>query len=144
MEKKIVMGSDHAGYPLKENLKIFLQGKGYEVIDVGCDKENSCDYPEFAFKLCKKVVEDSILGILICGTGIGMSISANRVKGIRAALCFNEYMAKMSRRHNNANVLCLGARVIGEDLALSIVEAFLQEEFEGGRHLRRINQIDSL
>ena len=144
MKKKIAIGSDHAGYPLKEELKKYLKAKGYEVKDVGCYSEDSCNYPEFAFKVCQGVLNDSCLGILICGSGIGMSISANRVKGIRAALCFNEYMAKMSRRHNNANILCLGARVIGSDLAISIVDSFLREEFEGGRHLKRINLIESL
>jgi len=144
MEKKIAIGSDHAGYPLKEELKKYLKAKGYEVKDVGCYSEDSCNYPEFAFKVCQEVLSNSCLGILVCGSGIGMSISANRIKGIRAALCFNEYMAKMSRRHNNANILCLGARVIGSDLAISIVDSFLREEFEGGRHLKRINLIESL
>ncbi len=142
MEKKVVLGSDHAGYPLKEKVKELLINKGYEIIDVGCNTPTSCDYPEFAKKLCKEVLKLSALGILICGSGIGMSICANRTKGIRAALCFNEYMARMSRRHNNANVLCLGARVIGEDVATAIVESFLQEKFEGGRHLRRIELMD--
>lgn len=144
MKKKMIIGSDHAGFSLKEKLKDFLVKRGFEVIDVGCYKEVSCDYPEFAKVLCEKVLEHHSLGILICGSGIGMSISANRIKGIRAALCFNEYMARMSRRHNNANVLCLGARVIGEDVAKAILEAFLSEEFEGGRHQRRIDLIESL
>lgn len=144
MGKKIIIGSDHAGYVLKERLKEFLVAKGYDVNDVGCHEEKSCDYPEFAEALCKGVLNNSCLGILICGSGIGMSISANRIKGIRAALCFNEYMARMSRRHNDANVLCLGARVIGEDVAISIVETFVSEGFEGGRHQRRIDLIETL
>ena len=144
MKKKIIIGSDHAGYSLKEELKKYLKGKGYESLDVGCHSEESCNYPEFAYKLCQQVLDNSCLGILICGSGIGMSISANRIKGIRAALCVNEYMARMSRRHNNANVLCLGARVIGSDLAVSIVDSFLEEEFEGGRHEKRINLIETL
>ncbi len=144
MGKKIIIGSDHAGFALKQKVKDFLISKGYKVKDVGCYKEISCDYPEFAKRLCDEVIAQSCLGILICGSGIGMSISANRVKGIRAALCCNEYMARMSRRHNDANVLCLGARVLGEDVALSVVESFVHEEFEGGRHQRRIDLIESL
>ena len=143
MKYKIILGCDHAGFGLKQKLCVLLKQKGFDVIDIGCDSTASCDYPVFAKKLCKEVLKEDGLGILICGSGIGMSITANKIKGIRAALCFNEYMAKMSRRHNNANVLCLGARVIGEDLAVSIVEVFLREEFEGGRHQRRIDLIEN-
>ena len=139
--EKIYLGSDHAGFDLKEKIKEFLLSKGFDVVDVGTDSKQSCDYPIFAKKVCEEVLKGGC-GILICGTGIGMSMCANRFKGIRAALCTNEYMAKMSRAHNDANVLCIGARIIGESLTLEIVERFLETRFEGGRHRRRINMMD--
>ncbi len=140
---KIVIGSDHAGYRLKESVKNFLIGKGMDVEDVGTHSEESADYPLYAEKVARYIQDGKAeRGILICGTGIGMSISANKFRGIRASLCTNEYMARMSRRHNNANILCLGSRVVGEDLALSIVSAWLDEEFEGGRHLKRLTIIE--
>ncbi len=140
---KIVIGSDHAGYRLKESVKNFLIGKGMDVEDVGTYSEESADYPLYAEKVARYIQDGKAeRGILICGTGIGMSISANKFRGIRASLCTNEYMARMSRRHNNANILCLGSRVVGEDLALSIVSAWLDEEFEGGRHLKRLTIIE--
>ncbi len=140
---KIVIGSDHAGYRLKESVKNFLVGKGVDVEDVGTHSEESADYPLYAEKVARYIQDGKAeRGILICGTGIGMSISANKFRGIRASLCTNEYMARMSRRHNNANILCLGSRVVGEDLALSIVSAWLDEEFEGGRHLKRLTIIE--
>jgi len=139
---KIALGADHAGFPLKEKIKEFLQSKGYEVIDMGTHSTESVHYPDFAKKVALAVQRgEADRGILICGTGIGMSITANKFKGIRAALCTNEYMARMSRRHNDANVLCLGERVLGVELALSIVEAWLEEEFEGGRHEVRVKLI---
>ena len=113
-------------------------------MDVGTDTTASCDYPVFAFKLCDLVLEKNCLGVLVCGSGIGMSMAANRRAGIRAALCANEYMARMTRLHNNANVLCLGERWAGPGLAQSITEAFLQTRFEGGRHQRRIELFDTL
>lgn len=138
----IALGSDHAGYPLKERIKEFLLSKGYRVIDFGTDSQESTDYPVFAREVCLAVQKGQAQrGILVCGTGIGMSIVANKFKGIRAALCLNEYMARMSRKHNDANVLCLGDRVLGEELALSIVEAWLSTDFEGGRHERRVRLI---
>ncbi len=140
---KIVIGSDHAGYRLKESVKNFLISKGMDVEDVGTHSEESTDYPLYAEKVARYIQDGKAeRGILICGTGIGMSISANKFRGIRASLCTNEYMARMSRRHNNANILCLGSRVVGEDLALSIVSAWLDEEFEGGRHLKRLTIIE--
>jgi ribose 5-phosphate isomerase B len=142
--KIVYVGSDHAGYCLKELIKPYVIGLGYKVEDSGCFSEESCDYPNFAQNVCKNVLNnDDSLGILICGTGIGMSMAANRLKGIRAALCANEYQARMSRVHNDANVLCLGSRVIGQDLALSIIQVWLESEFEGGRHQRRVNIIES-
>ncbi len=144
MVKKVFIGSDHAGFELKEKIKDLLSSKNIQVEDLGTYSKESCDYPVFAKKVCEHVLKEDSIGILICGTGIGMSMCANRFKGIRAALCTNEYMAKMSRLHNDANILCLGARVIGESLAKEIVEVFISTPFEEGRHLRRINLIDNL
>lgn len=142
---KIAIGSDHAGYDLKETIKNYLIEKGYEVIDKGTNSKESVDYPIFAESVAETVAKgEADKGIVICGTGIGISISANKVKGIRAALCANEYMVRMARKHNDANVLALGARVLGVDLALSIVETFLNTEFEGGRHERRVHLIHNI
>ncbi len=141
---KVAIGSDHAGFPLKEAIKAFLIGAGRKVEDVGTHSETSTDYPLYAKKVSRLVQRGDVeRGILVCGTGIGMSITANKFRGIRAALCTDEYTARMSRRHNNANILCLGSRVVGVDLALSIVKAWLSEEFEGGRHLERLTIIES-
>ena len=139
---EIVFGSDHAGLNLKKELMDHLAGR-LRAWDVGPLQKVSCDYPVYARKLCQKVLEQGIPGVLICGSGIGMSITANRIPGIRAALCLNEYMARMSRKHNDANVLCLGERIVGVDLAKSIMESFLGESFEGGRHQARIDLIES-
>ncbi len=142
MKKTIFIGSDHAGFLYKEKIKEILLSDGYEVYDKGCTDENSVDYPVFAGLVCKAIIENTnSLGILICGSGIGMSIAANKYRGIRCALCHNEYTAEMSRRHNNANILAIGARVIGIDLAISIVRKFLNTEFEGGRHQKRLDLI---
>ncbi|MBQ2915960.1 MAG: ribose 5-phosphate isomerase B [Clostridia bacterium] len=138
--KKIVIASDHAGYDLKEKIKKYLAENGYEVTDCGTNSTDSCDYPEFANKLCLAIKDDpEMKGILICGTGIGMSMAANRHSHIRAALCHNEFTARLTRQHNNANVLCMGARTIGEELAFETMKAFLDTEFMGGKHERRIN-----
>ncbi len=142
---KIAIGSDHAGFSLKEKIKEFLLHKGHEVIDFGTTSENSTHYPLFAKDVSLSVQRgEADRGILVCGTGIGMSITANKFRGVRAALCLNEYMARMSRLHNDANVLCLGDRVIGEELALSIVEVWLETSFEGGRHTKRIELISEI
>ncbi len=139
----IVIGSDHAGWNLKNAIKEHLEAAGYEVTDVGPDAAESCDYSENALKVARFVADgDYSKGILICGTGLGMSMAANRVHGVRAALCWTEYLARMSRAHNNANVLCLGEWVTGVGLALSILDVWLQTEFEGGRHQRRIDIFD--
>ncbi|MDR3629252.1 MAG: ribose 5-phosphate isomerase B [Desulfocapsaceae bacterium] len=138
---KIAIGSDHGGFRMKEMLKEFICGLGYEVDDCGCQNEESVDYPEYAKAVSEKVQSGShAAGILICGSGIGMSMVANRYPAVRAALCHDEYTARLSREHNNANVLCLGARVTGDGVAQSIVEVWLQAEFAGGRHQRRIDQ----
>lgn len=139
---KIAFGSDHAGYKLKEFLKKRVQEEGFEVIDVGCFDEKSVDYPDFAVKVALKVAsKECDFGVLVCGTGLGMSIAANKVRGVRAAACSNLFEAVMARRHNDANILCLGSRVIGDEHAYALVHAFLSETFEGGRHDRRLQKI---
>ena len=140
----VVIGSDHAGFHLKENLKKHLEDLNLKIVDVGAHSAESCDYPPIAKMVCEKVLNDSeSCGILICGTGIGMSIAANRIPGIRAALCATEFQARATRRHNNANVLCLGERVTGAGVAQAITELFLSSSFEGGRHQRRIDLIEN-
>lgn len=136
---KIAIGCDHGGIILKKDIVDFLVKLGHEVNDQGCDSEQSVDYPTFGQQVCDLVVKgDCDRGILICGTGIGMSMVANRYKNIRAALCHEQFTARMSREHNDANVLCLGARVVGPSLAQAIVETWVNTEFAAGRHLRRI------
>ena len=138
----IALGSDHAGFDLKEALKSSLEEKGYDVLDKGCFTTKPCDYPDFAQKVAESVSEGiASCGILVCGTGIGMSIAANKCDRIRAALCRNEYEAQMSRNHNDANVICIGARIIQKEVALRIVDKFLRSEFEGGRHKRRVEKL---
>ncbi len=142
---KVAIGSDHAGYDYKEMIKKYLIEKGIEVIDKGTFSKERTDYPLFAEKVAKAVAENEVdRGILICGTGIGMSITANKVKGVRAALCTNDFMARMARKHNDSNLLCLGQRVIGTDHALSIVDTFFSTEFEGGRHEHRVHLIENI
>lgn len=144
MNKKIFIGADHAGFLLKEQLKTFLFSQGYGVIDCGSlEKDTKVDYPDFAQAVCRKVLAENARGILICASGIGMSIAANRYTGIRAALCWNPEVAKLSRQHNDANILVLGARVISSSVALSCLEVFLSTPFEGGRHQSRIQKMDS-
>ncbi|HOW23256.1 MAG TPA: ribose 5-phosphate isomerase B [Sedimentibacter sp.] len=139
---KIVLASDHGGFELKEEIKAHLIKKGYDVIDIGVKDTQSVDYPDYGKRAALMVAgQEADTGIVVCGTGIGISIAANKVKGIRCALCTNEYMARMSRMHNNANMLALGGRVVGRGLALDIVDAWLSAEFEGGRHEIRINKI---
>jgi ribose 5-phosphate isomerase B len=139
---KIAIGSDHRGFGTKEKIKEMLTSKGHEVTDFGTNTPNGCDYPDLAYPTCKAVTGGvAELGILLCGSGIGMSISANKVRGIRAALCHDELTAEMSRRHNNANVLCLPADLLGEELTRRIVEVWLRTPFEAGRHDRRVKKI---
>ncbi len=142
---RIVIGSDHGGYHLKESIRLDLEQNGYEVVDCGTHSTDSCDYPDIAREVTAQVNADAkTFGILICGTGIGIGIAANKVPGIRAALCHDTFSAKAARAHNNANILTMGERVIGPGLALEIVHAFLQAEFEGGRHERRVRKIAEL
>ncbi|NPB05669.1 MAG: ribose 5-phosphate isomerase B [Aquificae bacterium] len=143
--EKIAVGSDHAGFRLKEFVKKLLKEKGYEVVDVGTHSEERCHYPVYAAAVARLVSSGEVgRGILVCGSGIGMSIVANKFKGVRAALCHNVYSAKYSRLHNDSNVLCLGGRVTAEGLAQEIVEVWLSTPFEGGRHSERLRLIEEL
>ena len=143
--KKIVIGSDHAGYNLKLKVKAHLESRGFEVTDVGTNSPESCNYTVYAHALCEAIQKgEAPLGILVCGTGIGMSMAANKHKGIRAACCENTFSARMTRMHNNANVLCFGERVIGYGLACDIVDQFVDTAFEGGRHQPRVDDINAL
>lgn len=138
---KIAIGADHGGFELKKLLVQFMENLGHVIDDVGCQSPQSVDYPEYSKMVCDKVKDSSCdAGILICGTGIGMSLAANRDRNIRAALCHDEYTARLSREHNDANVLCLGARVLGVGIAEAIVKTWLSTDFAGGRHQRRIDQ----
>ncbi len=142
---KISMGCDHGGYPLKEFLKSWLQEQGHTVVDCGTDSTDSCDYPVFGAAAAREVAEGRCeRGIVICTTGIGISITANKVKGIRCALCSDPLSAEMTRRHNDANMLAMGAGMIGRNMAQRITEVFLSTPFEGGRHQRRVDLISQL
>lgn len=142
---KIAIGNDHAAVELKKDICAYLEEKGYEYKDFGCGDGEKCDYPDAAEKVGKRVAAGEYdFGILICGTGVGISIAANKIKGIRAACCSDSYSAKFTRLHNDANVLCFGARVVGVGLARELVEAFLTTGFEGGRHSRRVDLITAL
>ena len=140
---KIAVGCDHGGLHLKQEIKELLSTLGHEVEDFGTHSTESCDYPDIAEPVAHAVVDGTAdRGILICGTGIGISIAANKIKGIRAALAHNEFTAKLSRLHNDANIIALGARVLGDSLAIACVETFINTEFEGGRHARRVGKIE--
>ena len=140
---KVAVASDHAGWELKEFAKSVLSKLGHEVVDVGTYSEESVDYPDFAQAACHKVLDGEVQrAVLVCGSGIGMSMAANRFKGIRAALCNELYAAKFSRLHNDANVLCLAGRLIGKGLAEAILKVWMSSEFEGGRHARRVKKLD--
>lgn len=142
---KILIASDHAGFPLKEIVITELVKQGYHIVDLGCNSEKeSVDYPDYANKLCTELnVNAKDVGILICGSGIGISIAANRFKNIRAALCHNVEIAKLSRMHNDANVICCGARIITPEVALESIQAFLVTDFEDGRHAKRVDKLSS-
>jgi ribose 5-phosphate isomerase B len=146
MEKTpIIIGSDHAAYRLKERIKAYLLEHGFEVEDAGAENESSVDYPDYAIKVASQVSSGKFSrGILLCGTGIGMSIVANRFANVRAALCNDLFSAFMSRRHNNSNVLVMGGRVIGDVLAIEILKAWLDTEFEGGRHQARLDKFNDM
>ena len=142
--KVIGIGNDHASVDLKNEIKAYLEEKGYKVVNYGTDSSESCDYPVYGAKVGNAVASGEVdAGVLICGTGIGISITANKIKGIRAALCSDTFSAHATREHNDANILAMGARVVGEGLALDIVDTFLETEFSNDeRHIRRINQIE--
>lgn len=142
---KIAIGSDHAGLPLKNEIIKHLEGKGIEVKDFGTYSTDSCDYPDYALKVAEEVAAKNFeLGVLVCGTGIGISIAANKVPGIRAALCSDTFSAHACREHNDANILSIGQRVVGPGLALDIVDSFLNAKFQGDRHQKRIDKITEI
>jgi len=141
----IAIGSDHGGFELKNHIINYLKEKNIDIKDFGCFDESSVDYPDIAEAVCDSINNgESECGILVCGTGIGISIAANKIDGIRAAHCHDVYSAEMTKRHNNANVICMGGRVVGRELAFKIVDAWLGAEFEGGRHQNRIDKIHAL
>ena len=143
MTEKIIIGSDHAGFELKHILIEYLNANNYETEDVGTNTAESCDYPVIAKQVAKEIVSGKYAkGILICGTGIGMSITANKIKGIRAAVVSDTCSAKLSRLHNNTNILCIGSRIVGEELAKDIVEIWLNTNFSAGRHAKRVAMIE--
>jgi ribose 5-phosphate isomerase B len=142
---RIAIGSDHAGFRLKQVLLEHIASLGYESSDFGCPDETSVDYPDFAAPLAQAVIAgEQDLGILICSTGVGMSITANKLKGVRAALCHDTFSARRARQHTDANILCLGSWCIGKGAARDVVEAFLNGEFQGGRHVRRLEKVRAL
>lgn len=140
---KLLIASDHAGLDLKRQLAAHAGDAGHEVIDLGTDSADSVDYSDFAHRLAERLLAgDASFGVLVCGTGIGVSMAANRHRGIRAALCHDAFTAEMARRHNDANVLCMGGRTTGPGVAMQILDIFLAGEFDGGRHSRRVDKID--
>jgi ribose 5-phosphate isomerase B len=142
---KYFIGADHAGIDIKSYVKEIFEERGHEVIDLGPFSKDRVDYPDYAAKVCKKVLEEQgTMGILICGSGLGMSMAANKFDGIRAALCHNEYSARMARKHNDANIICLGERVSGYGMIEAIIKAWDKAEFEGGRHTGRVEKINAL
>ena len=142
---RLAIGADHAGFEVKEKVKSFLAKEGHEVIDVGTNSAESVDYPDFAEKVASSVKNKKAdFGVLFCGTGIGMSMAANKIRGVRAAVCHNEHAAEMSRKHNDANVFCAGARVLSYDVIEKLLKLWLATPFEGGRHERRVSKISNL
>ena len=142
---KIGIATDHRGVEVKQELINYLESEGYNVVDYGTNSEDSCDYPDYASKAAKAVANGECdRGVVVCGTGIGVSITANKVKGIRCALCHDVFSAKATRAHNDANMIAMGQRVIGEGLAVEILNAWLHTEFEGGRHIKRIEKMMAL
>ena len=142
---KLAIGCDHAAYELKEAIKAKMLAEGHEIIDCGTDSTESVDYPKYGHAVGRAVASgEAERGIAVCGSGIGISIACNKVPGIRAALCTSVEMAEMCRRHNNANVVCMGARMISQELAFDIIDTWMTTDFEGGKHLRRINEIEDL
>ena len=142
---KLAVGADHGGYALKTFILKYLTEQGHECVDYGCDSPERCDYPIYGERVARAVASGECeLGVLICGTGIGISLAANRVPGIRAAVCSEPYSAQLTREHNNANIIAFGARVVGEGTAMTIVDAFLNAKFQGGRHAERVAMLDDI
>ncbi|MDR1663699.1 MAG: ribose 5-phosphate isomerase B [Clostridiales bacterium] len=142
---KIAIGNDHTALEMKNQIKEYLSEQGYEIVDFGTNTPEPCDYPVYGERVAKAVAGgEAELGVLICGTGVGISLAANKVKGIRAAVCSEPYSAKLSRQHNDTNILAFGARVVGIELAKMIVDQWLSAEFEGGRHIRRVDMITEI
>ena len=142
---KLAIGNDHVAVEMKKEIRAYLEGKGIEVLDVGTDSAERFNYPVSGYKVARLVADGEVDGgVLICGTGVGISLAANKVKGIRACVCSEPYTARLSKQHNNANIIAFGARVVGEGTALSIVDAFLGASFEGGRHQRRVDLLESI
>ncbi|MBQ7795478.1 MAG: ribose 5-phosphate isomerase B [Lachnospiraceae bacterium] len=142
---KIAIGNDHAAVELKNIIKEHLEAKGHEVINVGTDTNDSCDYPAYGEKVGRLVASgEAEAGVLICGTGVGISIAANKVKGVRACVCSEPYTAKLSKMHNNSNIIAFGARVVGSEMAKMITDTWLETEYEGGRHQRRVDMLDAI
>ncbi|AKU79288.1 ribose 5-phosphate isomerase B [Spiroplasma turonicum] len=141
---KIFIGNDHTAIEMKNKIVEYLENKKYEVINIGTDSSSAVDYPDFGYNTAKLAVENNTLGIVICGSGIGISIAANKVKNARAALCYDEKAAEMARKHNDANILALGARVIAVQKALDIIDVFISTSFEGERHQNRVNKLNNL
>lgn len=144
MSQKIILGNDHAGPDFVQAIKYHLEEQGYEVDHIGSFDGGSVDYPDYGSAVAEKVVSENTRGIVICGTGIGISIAANKISGARCANCVSPYMAEMSRKHNDANVLALGARILDKENAKTIVDTFLRTEFEGDRHSRRVEKLNAL
>ena len=145
LKMKIAIGNDHVAVEMKNHITEYLTAKGHEIVNFGTDSNERCDYPVYGKKVADAVVSGECeLGILICGTGIGISLAANKVKGIRAAVCSDPYSARLTRQHNNANIIAFGARVVGEATAEMIVDEFLNAEYEGGRHQARIDMISAI
>ncbi len=140
----VFIGSDHGGYEMKENIKVFLKELGVDVEDLGTYSLSSCDYPDIAKNVAENVAKNGEKGILICGSGIGMSIAANKIEGVRCALCHDAYTAEFARRHNNANIIAFGGRTTGLEIAKQMVKIFLFTDFDGGRHQRRVEKIEKL
>lgn len=142
---KVAIAADHGAFELKEALKKHLEEKGIEYKDFGCYSKESVDYPRFAYMAAKAVADDDFpFGIICCTTGLGVSMAANKVKGVRAAVCTNEMLAEMTRRHNNANIICMGQNVVSEELAIKMTDIFISTEFEGGRHQRRVDLLSAI
>ena len=142
---KIGIGNDHAAVEMKKEIMAYLESMGYEVVNYGTDESASCNYPEFGEKVGRAVVDGDVdCAVLICGTGVGISIAANKVKGVRAAVCSDTATARLVKQHNNANIIAFGQRIVGIELAKDIVKAYLEAEFEGGRHQRRVDQIHAI